>query len=771
MRILILLFALGVMCCQCAPALPPPPAVGAACLPLATLAFILRGRAAGRVALALTCCALGFAWAAWRAELRLAGRLAPALEQQDTEVLGRIADLPQATPAGIRFFFETQHAPPGVPERLLLTWYARGIETVLVLRAGEVWRLRVRLKRPHGNLNPHGFDYEAWLLERGAGATGYVRTDAGNARVAVSDGSFMARLDRAREALRDRFARALPDSPWRGVLVALVVGDQAAIPEAQWTLFRQTGITHLVSISGLHVTMMGALVAGLVGGLWRRMPAWMLRLPAQKAALPGGVLAAGLYVLLAGAGIPAQRTFYMLLVAACALWLGRQAGASRVMAVALLCVLVVDPWAVLSAGFWLSFGAVGALLLVGGDRTRAASRGWRRILPGWLRTQGAVTLLSLPLLLGLFQQFSLISPLANLVAIPLVSLVITPLALLFAVMPLPALAELANALTGGLMQFLALCARLPGGVWQQAAPPVWLVAVCVLGALWALLPRGVPGRVGGLLLCVPLLAYSPPRPARGEWRLEVLDVGQGLAAHIQTATRDWVFDAGPRYGELADAGGRVLLPYLRAQGVQHIEALILSHADSDHTGGAQSLFDALPMRRWYSSIAPAHALREQAVPHRDCVAAEGWEADGVSFRFLHPAPPFRGNGNERSCVLRISSPHGSALLTGDIGRQAEAVLVEEGAALAADVLVAPHHGSRTSSTAPFVSAVGARHVVFTAGYLNRFGHPAPDVAERYAHSGATLHRSDRDGAVGFVFRADGLQVERTREARRRYWHR
>jgi competence protein ComEC len=359
----------------------------------------------------------------------------------------------------------------------------------------------------------------------------------------------------------------------------------------------------------------------------------MLRLPAQKAAAAAGWATAFGYCLLAGFGVPAQRTLYMLSVVALALWLGRAASGSRVLALALLLVLLLDPWAVLAAGFWLSFGAVGLLFHVGAGRL--APGHW---LAEWGRAQWAVTLGLMPALLALFQQFSLVSPLANAVAIPVVSFIVTPLALIAAALPFDALLLLAHQILAWLMAFIAWLADLPLAVWQQAAPPAWAVALGLLGCAWLLLPRGFPSRWRRRVLMLPLVLVEPARPAPGELRLTVLDVGQGLAVHAQTAAHDLIYDTGPQFSPDANSGNRILLPYLRAAGVRRLDGLIVTHQDKDHAGGALSLLDGLPVA-WTASAMPAdHPFRE-APGHRPCLDGQSWEWDGVRFEMLHPAPP------------------------------------------------------------------------------------------------------------------------------------
>lgn len=772
----ILCFACGIWTCQQLAGLPAVGTLGlAAVLVVPCLAWGWRGPRlrAGGFALAAFLC--GFVWAAWRADLRIAEQLDATLEGQDVRVVGYIADLPDAGERGVRFQFVADERPAGVPERLLLNWYGRlddGDEmasgtVVPALRAGERWMLTVRLHRPHGNFNPHGFDYEAWLFERGIRALGYVRPKAERRRLEVIDAGFIPHLQHARQVLRERFARALPDGAYVGVLSALAIGDQAAIPDAQWRLFRETGVTHLMSISGLHVTLFASLVGGLLGWGWRRVPWLCLRCPAQRVAILTGLTAAGLYTLLAGFGVPAQRTLYMLAAAALAMFLRRELGIVRGLSFALLLVLLIDPWAVLAAGFWLSFGAVACLALAATGAFAGA--GWLR---AWLGAQWAILLLSVPLLLGIFQQFSLVSPLANALAIPLVSAVITPLAILFALLPLPSLAEGAHGLLSGLMWGLEWLARLPFATWQQAAPPAWLVALAVLAGAWALLPRGVPGRLAALAVLPPLLLWTPLRPPAGEYRLTAVDVGQGLAIHVQTQAHDLLFDAGPAWGRPpADSGERVLIPYLRAQGVRQLDMLVLSHADIDHAGGAVSVLSGLPVGALRDSLPDGHPAHGMGVPFQTCVAGEHWEWDGVRFELLHPEADFRSRrDNEMSCVLRVSADHGAALLTGDIERAAEdALLARVPAALRADVIVAPHHGSNSSSHADFIAAVAPEVVVFTSGYRNRFGHPHAEVQARYAAAGATAYRSDRDGAVTIDVGQAGLRVEIARR-NARYWH-
>jgi competence protein ComEC len=772
-------FSAGVLGCQTAAMLPSSEGVlglllgAAAGLLLATLVAWLRMRTAAKALLLLATVLAGWGFAAWRAELRLADALPMALEGQDVMVTGVVAGLPQDFERGLRFTFRVESGVEGVPEILSLAWY-KGLRddewhTLPALHAGERWRLTVRLKRPHGNVNPHGFDYEGWLLEQGIRATGYVRPDRGNQRLDAFVPGIMNLVERAREHIRARFLEALPEAEYRGVLVALAIGDQRAISQEQWQIFARTGIAHLVAISGAHVTMLAALVAGALGWVWRRC-AWLaLRWPAQQAAVLAGFLAAFGYCLLAGWGVPAQRTLYMLGCVALALLLRRETEPSRVLAFALLVAVLIDPWAILAAGFWLSFGAVSLLLLVGGGRLRTA--GW---LHEALRAQWAVTLGLVPALLVLFQQFSLVSPLANGIAIPLISFIVTPLAIAYALVPLQMFADLAHMALAATMVPIEWLAELPMAQWQQAAPPPELAVLATLGCLWALLPRGTPVRWLGLMMLLPVVMWTPPRPPLGEAWVAVLDVGQGLAVHVQTASSDLIYDTGPAFSADANSGERILLPYLRAMGVRRLDTLVVTHQDNDHAGGAEAVLAGIPIETVLFSLPENHPVRLIAGRRgRACAAGQGWEQDGVRFSMLHPVD---GGGasrksNDASCVLQVEASGRRVLLSSDIEAVSEAGLLgRDPAGLASDVVVAPHHGSRTSSTLAFIAATSPRWVIFPVGYRNRFRHPNPEVWARWSASGARLLRTDASGAVRVRLGAGDVQVDTAREAFPRYWH-
>jgi competence protein ComEC len=785
MRLAIVAFALGVWLAQQQAVLPGWTAVLAlvAAFGCAAVArHTVRGplAVAAAVALVLASAGLGFGWAAAAAKLALADRLAPEFEGRDVTLTGVVASLPQPFERGVRFELAVEDAvtagPAPVafraPGRILLSWYngltPEEFQEVLPVRPGERWRLTVRLRLPHGNANPHGFDYEAWLLERGVGATGYVRPRGERIRLTEMVYRPGYAIERLRERIRTKLWDALPEHRYAGVVIALAIGDQRAIETVDWETFTRTGVGHLMSISGLHVTMVSGLAAAIVLWVWRRRPHLGLALPAPKAAAAAAFVTALAYTLLSGFAVPAQRTLYMIAVVAAALWLDRLQSSSRVLAIALAVVLLADPWAVVSPGFWLSFAAVALMLYVGVSTLR--DEHWAF---AWGRVQWAITIGLAPLLLVLFQQVSAVSPVANAIAIPVVSFVVTPLALFAAVIPGAWLAELAHAVLLALMPVLDWLGRLPGATWQSHAPALWTAALALAGIAWLLAPRGVPARYAAPLLCLPMFALRPPVPDMGTAWITFLDVGQGLAALVRTKDHVMLYDAGPAYGPDADAGSRVVVPFLRGEGLARLDALVITHDDADHSGGAISVMRTIPVDVLWSSLAEAHPARGLAPVRLPCRAGARWERDGVGFALLHPATASYDDPwlkpNSRSCVLRVETRHGAVLLTGDIEERDERLLLAAGGELAAATLLAPHHGSGTSSSSAFLGAVRPVHAVFTVGYRNRFGHPKEAVLARYAAAGASVWRTDRDGAVTVKLEEGGTTVARYRERSPRYW--
>jgi competence protein ComEC len=736
---------------------------------------------------------VAFGASGWRAAERLADALPAALEGQELIVTGVIASLPQRSAAGLRFRFEVDAAqhngqPVQVPTLLAVGWYKGMHEDAALsqpqseLRAGQRWRFTLRLRQPHGNLNPNGFDYELNLFEQGVRATGYVR-DAPPPELLHRAAGYP--VERLRQRVRDAIEASVPDRRAAGVLAALAVGDQGAIERDDWDLYRNTGVAHLVSISGLHITMFAWLAAAAIAWGWRRSTRAALWLATPLAARWGGLACATAYAVFSGWGVPSQRTVWMLVVVTLSQTLGLRWPWMLVLLLAAVVVTALDPWALMQAGFWLSFVAVGLLMASSGANAGEGEPGVVAHAPGWrgwprrvwaavradLRTQVIATIGLTPLTLVFFQQVSVVGFAANLIAIPVITLVITPLALLgVAIVPLWAVGAWVIQQLNTALGWLA---ALPGAVWLVPVAPLWAQVCGLIGAVLLVLPLPWRARALAVPLILPLLL--PPRalPAQGDFDLLALDVGQGTSVLVRTRTHLLVFDAGPQYSRESDAGQRVLLPLLRARGESRIDTLVLSHRDLDHVGGAGSVLKAFTVDDLLSSLEGSHPLLTAAAHTTRCSAGQSWVWDGVRFDVLRPAEADYERtlkSNAMSCVLRVSAGSRSALLTGDIEREQEAALLAASPeALRSDLLIVPHHGSRTSSTAAFLDAVQPRVAVFQAGYRNRFGHPAPDVLARYRERGVEIRETPACGAWRWETRVAPEGVCQ-RDVARRYWH-
>jgi competence protein ComEC len=783
-------------------------------------------RATARAALCmLAAAALGFALTGLRAVSFQAQALSPDVEGLDIAVVGVVTAMPQRSEAGLRFVLQVESAhvladgaPRSVvlPQHILLAWYSmlRSEDPAAVpfaqlqagsaeLHAGERWALTVRLKAPHGNANPHGFDYELWLWEQGLQATGYVRATPQNAAQGTAPrkigSTWQHPIERARQHVRDAIFATVPEPRLAGVVAALVVGDQAAIERADWDIYRATGVAHLMSISGLHVTMF-AWAAGLcVGALWRRSSRAMHLLPAQHAALLGGVVLAGLYALFSGWGVPSQRTVWMLATVALLRQSGKQWPWPLVWLLACAVVVAVDPWALLQAGFWLSFVAVGVLfatdvraaglppIALGPTQAQQVDRPPSRLtrlrghpalhkLVSAAHEQWLITLALAPLSLLLFQQVSLIGLLANAIAIPWVTLVITPLAMLGVVVhPLWGAAGQCVLWLGAVLQWFA---TMTFASLSLPAPPWALGLLAVVGAVVLVMRLPWPLRAMGAVLVLPMLAWQVPRPAQGEFALLAADIGQGNAVLVRTAQHSLLYDTGPRFSRESDAGQRTLVPLLRALG-ERLDTIIVSHRDSDHSGGALAVQAMQPQAALLSSLEDAHEIlnaRSQSHSFKQttqrCTAGQRWQWDGVDFQVLHPQAADYDTANKpnaMSCVLRISNGTRTALLVADIEAPQEARLLQaDPSLLKADILLAPHHGSKTSSTEAFLDAVAPRIAIFQTGYRNRFNHPAPEVAQRYIDRNIQRITSPQCGAASWHSdQANVVQCQRA--VQRRYW--
>ncbi len=706
---------------------------------------------------------LGLLWAQFRTCGLLCHPFPAELARADLRLEGRVASLPELKAGGTGFRFRVERTWQDERELdftglVRLTWGGAP-----PMRVGESRVLVARLKPPHGFANPGGFDYERWLFQQGILATGYVREGGDLGIKDSSAGPFW--IDRWRQSLSERLSQPLEGSTAEGLVLALVLGEDTALTPAQWEVMTRTGVNHLVSISGLHVGLLAASLFFLTRWFWSRSPWLVSRLAAPRAGALGGLVAAMVYSALAGFAVATQRSMIMLGVVLVALLWSRTPRPWTALTFALAAVLLLDPTGVLSFGLWLSFGGVAALIYGLGNRLSLAGL-WGR----WGQAQWVVSLGFLPLLLLLFSRASVVSPLVNLVAIPLFGLllpVVLIAALLFLIAGVSSPLIWSANLLAWLMDGLQAISAWPWAAISIAARPDWAWVAAFGGSLLLITPRGLPGRWLGLPLLLPLGLLAPPAPALGEAWLQLLDVGQGLSAVVRTTHHTLVFDTGPTFLGGFNTGEAVLVPYLREQGLNRIDTLILSHGDQDHAGGFAGLAGKVPIDRILAGESPEHraGLRLES-----CLAGQGWNWDGVDFRVLHP-PRAGLRGNDSSCVLRLATQGASLLLVGDLGQVPEKQLARH-ANLAATLLVAGHHGSNNSSSTEFLAAVAPSWVLYSSGFINRFGFPSLPVRERVAATGARELNTAETGAIGFVLTATGIDgPELFREVHPRLWSR
>ena len=718
--------------------------------------------------------ATAFFCCAYRAQGFQANQISPNLEGRVIEVQGRVTAMPQRMEQNIRFRFAVQSAqllsgePVKLPPQVMLGWYGNTLANgpaPTELQAGDIWKFSVKLKAPHGHINPHGFDYELWLWEQGLQATGYVRNGSKDMPPELIARSWQHPIERCRQWVRQWVYVQVGDQPVAGVVVALLLGDQAAIERADWDAFRATGVAHLMAISGLHITALAWLVARCVAWLWRRSDiwsrkSWCLAVPSQQVAMFAALVTAVGYSAFTGWAIPAQRTVWMLGAVLALRIYGLRWPPYQVLLFAATVVLIADPWAFLQAGFWLSFMAV-SILFVGSQSFL--------LLPALIREQFLMSVCMASISLLFFHQVSLVGFFANLVAVPWVTCVVTPLCMLGLLVPFAW--NLAVWAISGLGLCLGWLANLSWAQWAAPAAPLGIGLLSIAGMFVFAMPLAWWWRLSGVVCIWPVLTWQSPRPGEGEFELIGADMGQGHAVLVRTKNKSLLYDTGPRYSPETDAGQRVLVPLLMALG-ERLDRVVISHQDSDHSGGARSVLKMQAQADVLTSIPSEHLLRT-IHPMQTCMAGQQWQWDGVHFSVLHPQAADYAKQlkpNALSCVLRIESASGiSALLVADIEAAQENQLVQSGVDLKSDWLLVPHHGSATSSTPAFLKAVSPSVAWVQAGYRNRFGHPRPDVMARFELQGIRVFQSVLCGAS--VWQSDAPELMQCeREKQKRYWH-
>ena len=765
--------------------------------------------------------AMGFSWNARYAENRLENILATELEGKELNLEGRVAALPQSNSSGAKFAFEVDKASLGkerleqFPRRIYLSWQPawRNPKAIPDIIPGQRWKFKSKLKRPYGSLNPYTFDFERWSFHQDFGASGSVRAGELLLDKDIAWTEIELLMELMRWHLRKKIQSMLPDDArYVGVLIALVMGDQNAINQDDWQVFNATGIGHLISISGLHVTMLAGVGASFAAFIWRRR-SWPLIAPVSKVAAISGFITAFVYAWLAGFQIPAQRTMYMVGVVAFALWTGRNPRSFDIWWWALAFVLLIDPMAPYTPGFWLSFGAVAAILYAMGDSSgllgiptgKELQVHWTlrmvQALREACRVQAVVTLALLPFTLYWFYQVSVVSPLANAFAIPLVSYIVTPLAIVGAMLP-EFVGRWLMWPAHVCMEYLAIALEWIANwswsvVWSRQ-PEWWLLLIFGVGIVYAIRPGDIgkswKGRLLGTAFSIPLFispiqSISEFQIAHSEFRASVLDIGQGTAVLIETKNRRLLYDTGPIQGKKDDAGQRIILPYLRGRGIDHIDRMVISHGDSDHVGGAATLLKHIRFDSMMGSLPSNNPLlqnlQQRGVSSIPCRYGQRWIWDGVEFIIWHPdettvfSNQYPGKPNEMSCVLEVRNTQNSLWLTGDVEKQGEAeitdrldpeMLREIGAREL--IFMAPHHGSKTSSSLALLKRLDPDQAFGQNGYRNRYGHPHPDVTARYRNLNIPFYQTPETGFQTWLFKNNTKSSTHFwRHDIKRLWHR
>ncbi len=710
----------------------------------------------------------GFFWSTVYARWITHWNLARENEGKPMVVTGYVSSLPRPWDGGVSFEFDTETMENRhLNTKIKLSCYDREMQDKVFI--GDKWKLTVKLRRPHGTLNPGGFDGEKHMLVRHIRATGYVIVGATNVLLASSWCSYP--IGRLRAYLINRITKILPQNNLAAPIVAMVLGFEDTIDQETWRILRETGTSYLVAISGLHIGLVASLVLVLIQFLWRCSSILPLIIPAREAGVLGGLGLSLVYAAISGLSIPTKRALVIVVIFSIRTFLRQRNSSWEAWLWSLFIVLLLNPMAPLTIGFWLSFVAVAAIIYVTSNR-QGVRAGW---IANFGHMQFTVTLVLLPFTLLFFQQFSLVTMVANAIAMPAVCFAVIPLALFGTLLLLfsenlgALLLLLASKIFSLAWHWLSFLANNFNCSWYHPIYNRYVLIATILGIILLLAPRGFPARYLGLFGLVPLFFYIPPIPSNdGEVWFTLLDVGQGLAAVVQTRNHLLLYDTGLKLPS-GDSGSRVIIPYLRQMGIGKIDTMVVSHGDSDHSGGVSSILQAMPVTRIVTSD-PGAILPH---PSQHCMAGQKWRWDGVDFTMLAPQEGYELEGNNASCVLKITTGDNSILLTGDIERRTEKNLVKtQGDKLGSTILIAPHHGSATSSTKDFIESVVPKYVLFPVGYRNRFRFPAKKIMARYLATGADTLNVSEAGAITFKFDTKSaiLYPEKYRSKAKRFWH-
>ncbi len=707
-----------------------------------------------KISILLFALCLGFTWAAFQAKRTLSKKLPETDFGKVISAEGWVASIPKKTRLGLQFQFRLKHAN-GKPENGLVqvSWYQQYED----IQVGDEWRFSLKLKHIHGLMNPDGFDYQRWAFMHGIVAKGYI-IDRVKPHL-IQRHSWKYPITHYRARLQHLIQNTIKEPSYSAIITALSIGAKSLITPDLWRVFQRTGTSHLIAISGLHVGMVAAAIYFLLAWLWRCFPRFLLYIPAQRVGALASIIVACTYGLLVGFSLPTQRAVIMIAVLMLSQLLSRYLLLWRRLLLAFVIVVALQPLALFSASFWLSFSAVFWIA-------------YAMVEDSWWRLQLAVFVGLMPLTLFYFHQISLVSIVANIIAIPWVTLLLVPICLLACIVNFFSLSAagflffLAEKMLMPLWWFLQWLSHFSFSVWVHPLHQFFVLFSLFIAIALLLAPRGFPSRYLALVFLIPFFFTKIPRPKQGDVWISLLDVGQGLSAVVQTAQHVLVYDAGPKYPTGFDAGRSVVMPYLQDIGVSKIDTLMISHGDNDHIGGAKWLLSMMPIKQLITSVPKSHWQR----PVTTCYSGESWQWDQVNFQVLSPRKNTPYEDNNSSCVLHIRAGAHSILLTGDIEKSVEKILLlEQKRYLPSSVLVAPHHGSRSSSSLAFVETVHPQYVLLPVGYENRYRFPAASVLQRYQSVGAQIFTTAKQGAIQLHLPKEGVISARTVYHRRHYW--
>jgi competence protein ComEC len=716
-------------------------------------------------------CLSGFTFMWFAAQSHIDDRLDPTWQRQALTIDAYIVDFPTRSTDTLRFI-AAPIGRPELPERVRLTWFQPDVRP----QAGQLWQLQVKLRRPHGYANPDGFDYEGWLFRKGIGATGYVLEEGANHRVQEAEVDVIGQI---RGHFVARVTRRFPDDDAAAVLMAIGVGARHKITRAQWDRYAATGTSHLMAISGLHI---GLAAGSMFLFSWLLLAPFCNRRNVRDLAALVAIITAGAYALVSGMAVPAQRAFLMALVVAVALGMRRRLSGAAMLAVPGLLIFLLDPIAILTPGFKLSFSAVGILYVYARQHFRPTRFRACQYAGAFATHARRLIYLQFALLAGLlpltvleFSRVAIAAPLVNLLALPIFNFVTVPLCLFGMLFDGP-LQGVGDTFLGWayesiriVLMLVDIVAEHPGLRFDIPALGGFFVVVAAMPLLHVILPPAWPGRRLAWIAIVAVLLYKPSPPPSGCMDFSVLDVGQGLAVVLRTREHVLLFDTGPSFRSGSNTAELVVMPYLQSVGIGKLDKLVVSHADQDHAGGFAMLLQALEIEQ---VVVGEQVGQSQPPPQHQCIAGYRWRWDEIGFEILHPRNSSAWTGNNRSCVVLVSVGNTRLLLTGDIEAPVETLLVHTAALPRADIVIVPHHGSGTSSSQTFIKTLEPALAVVSAGFANRWGMPAKAVVRRWEQAGAQVLNTATAGAISqrLCRSADPGPVRRSRIDSMKYWH-